>query len=341
MMIRTAIAGLGWWGKTLVESLDRSEVMKVVAGAEPNVTPETEAFVKARGMRLATKFDDLVGDKGIDAVILATPPSGHSAQIIALAGAGKHIFCEKPFSYSKAQAEAAAEAVRKAGVAIGIGFNRRFHPEMIDLKKRIQSGGLGELMHLECTMAVPNALFMPKTAWRAQKEEAPCGALAPLGVHAIDAFIDFAGPFDTVYCQSFRKAVDLPIDDTTSLLFRHKNGVSAYLGMMMATAGTFVISAYGSKGAVRIEGMTHLATMTSEERRTGLFGKCTFHPVKGDAEVWEAARVDVPKQCLEALGRAAAGGAAFPITLDEMVHGAAANEALIRSAATNQVEKVK
>lgn len=339
-MIRTAIAGLGWWGKTLVESLDKSEVMKIVAAAEPNVTPETEAFVKQRGIRLVPKFEDLVGDKGIDAVILATPPSGHSAQIIALAGAGKHIFCEKPFSYSRAQAEAAAEAVRKAGVAIGIGFNRRFHPEMINLKKRIRSGGLGELMHLECTMAVPNALFMPKTAWRAIRDEAPCGALAPLGVHAIDAFIDFAGSFDTVYCQSFRKAVDLPIDDTTSLLFRHKNGVSAYLGMMMATAGTFVISAYGSKGCVRIDGMTHLATMTSEERRTALFGQCKFTPVKGEPEVWEAPRVDVAKECLEALGRAAAGGSAFPITLDEMVHGAVANEALIRSASTNQVEKV-
>ena len=339
-MIRTAIAGLGWWGKTLVESLDKSEVMKVVAAAEPNVTPETEAFCKQRGMKLVPKFDDLVPDKGIDAVILATPPTGHSAQIIALAGAGKHIFCEKPFAYAKKDAEAAAAAVRKAGVAIGIGFNRRFHPEMIKLKKKIQSGELGELEHLECTMAVPNALFMPKTAWRAQKEEAPCGALAPLGVHAIDAFIDFAGPFSTVYCQSFRKAVDLPIDDTTSLLFRHKSGVSAYLGMMMATAGTFVISAYGSKGAVRIEGMTHVATMTSDERRTALFGQCKFTDVEGHSEVWEAARVDVAKECLEALGRAAGGGPKFPISLDDMVHGASANEALIRSASTNQVEKV-
>jgi predicted dehydrogenase len=339
-MIKTAIAGLGWWGRTLVESLDHSDVMKVVAAATPHVKEDTEAFAKQRGIRLTTGFEDLIADKTIDAVILATPPSGHVAQITALAAAGKHIYCEKPLSYSKRDAEAAAEAVRKAGVALGIGFNRRFHPEMIGLKKRIQSGGLGELMHLECTMAVPNALFMPKTAWRARTEEAPCGALAPLGVHAIDAFIDFCGPFDTVYCQSFRKAVDLPTDDTTSLLFRHKNGVSAYLGMMMATAGTFVISAYGSNGVVRIEGMTHLANMSSQERRTALFGKCTFHPVKGDMQTWEAARVDVARESLEAFGRAAAGGPAFPITLDEMVHGVAATEALIRSAGRNQVEKV-
>ena len=62
--------------------------------------------------------------------------------------------------------------------------------------------------------------------------------------------------------------------------------------------------------------------------------------MKGEAEVWEAARIDVPRAALEALGRAAAGGPAYPITLDEMVHGAAANEALIRSAATGNVQKV-
>ena len=340
-MIRTAIAGLGWWGKTLVESLDGSEVMKVVAAAEPNMTADTDAFLKARGIRLAPNFDALVADKAIDAVILATPPLGHPAQVTALAQAGKHIFCEKPFSYSKAQAEKMIATVRKAGVALGIGYNRRFHPEMINLRKRIRSGELGELEHIECTMAVPNALFMPKTAWRATPDEAPCGALAPLGVHAIDAFLDLAGEYDTLYCQSFRRAVDLPIDDTTSVLFRMKSGASAYLGMMMASAGTFTFNAYGSKGAVRLDGMTHVATMTSEERRKALFGQCKFQPVKGEAEVWQAAKIDVGRECLEALGRAAAGGPAFPISHEEIILGTAAIESLIRSAASGQVEKIK
>lgn len=340
-MIRTAIAGLGWWGKTLVESVDGSQVMEIVAATTPHPTPETDAFMNERGIRFVPAFEDLLSDRGIDAVILATPPSGHAAQVTALAGAGKHIFCEKPFTYDRKAAVAAVAAVQKAGVALGIGYNRRFHPEMIRLRDRIRSGGLGVLEHIECTMTVPNALFMPKTAWRAKPEEAPCGALAPLGVHAIDAFIDLAGEFDTLYCQSFRRAVDLPTDDTTSVLFRMKSGASAYLGMMMATAPTFVFQAYGSKGWVRLDGMTHVAGSTSEERRTGLFGHCRFQPVQGEPESWEAARVDVSRECLEALARAAAGGPAFPITPDEIVHGASACEALIRSAATGQAQAVE
>ncbi|MFD2184269.1 Gfo/Idh/MocA family protein [Rhodoplanes azumiensis] len=339
-MLRTAIAGLGWWGRTLVESVDGSDVMTIVAAAQPRVAPEMAEFMAARGLRRVATVDDLARDDGIDAVILATPPSGHAAEVTMLARAGKHVFCEKPFTYDKASAEAAVAAVAKAGVALGIGFNRRFHPEMIGLTERIRSGGLGVLEHIECIMTVPNALFMAKTAWRAKPEEAPCGALAPLGVHAIDAFIQLAGEIDTIYCQSVRRAVDLPTDDTTSALFRLKSGASAYLGMMMATAPSFVVQAYGSKGWVRLDGMTHVAGASSEERRTGLFGECRFQPVKGEAETWTAARVDTARAGLEAFARAAQGGPAFPITPAEIVHGAAASEALIRSAATGQVQTV-
>ncbi|MDC7784630.1 Gfo/Idh/MocA family oxidoreductase [Rhodoplanes sp. TEM] len=340
-MIRTAIAGLGWWGRTLVESVDDSALMTVVAAAQPRVSPEIAAFIAARGLRHVPSVEDLAKDDGIDAVILATPPSGHAAEVTTLARAGKHVFCEKPFTYDKASAAAAVAAVEAAGVALGIGFNRRFHPEMEMLRQRIRSGGLGVLEHIECIMTVPNALFMPKTAWRAKPEEAPCGALAPLGVHAIDAFIQLAGEIDTIYCQSTRRAVDLPTDDTTSALFRMRSGASAYLGMMMATAPAFVIQAYGSNGWVRLDGMTHVAGASSEERRTGLFAECRFQPVKGEAETWTAARVDTARAGLEAFARAAAGGPAFPITPAEIVHGAAATEALIRSAATGQAVRVE
>jgi hypothetical protein len=65
-----------------------------------------------------------------------------------------------------------------------------------------------------------------------------------------------------------------------------------------------------------------------------------FQPVKRAPEIWEGARFDVVRAALEAFGTAAAGGAPFPITLDEMVHGAAVTEAVIRSAESGSVEKI-
>jgi predicted dehydrogenase len=340
-MINAAIVGLGWWGKTLVESLDGgSDAMRFVAGTTRTLSPEVEAFAKQHGLRLAASYEALLADPKIDAVVLSTPPSGHRAQVVAAAAAGKHVFCEKPFTLSKRDAEAAVDAVRKARVALGLGYNRRLHPEMAKLRERIRSGKLGTIMHVESTMTVPNALFLKPSAWRAMPAEAPCGGLAPLGVHAIDGMIDFCGKIDHLYCQSFRRAVELDMDDTTSVLFRMASGASAYLGTMMATAPAFSFQVFGSKGWVRLEGMTHVAGASSEERRTRLFGTCKFQPVKGEAEVWEADKLDISRACLEAFARAATGGPAFPITHEDMIHGAAVTEAIVRSASSGKVEKV-
>jgi predicted dehydrogenase len=339
-MINAAIVGLGWWGKTLIESAAGSDVLRFVAGTTRTVSADVEAFFKQHGLQLAPSYEALLADRKIDAVVLATPPLGHRAQVVAAAQAGKHVFCEKPFTFSKREAEQAVEAVRKAGVALALGYNRRFHPEMAKLRERMRSGGLGTVMHVECTMTVPNALFLKPSAWRANRDEAPCGGLAPLGVHAIDGMIDLCGGIESLYCQSFRRAVELPMDDTTSVLLRMKSGASAYLGTMMATGPAFSFGVFGSKGWVRLDGITHVAGASSEERRTSLFGACKFQPVKGDAETWQAAKVDISRACLEAFARAAAGGPAFPITHDEMIHGAAVTEAVVRSASSGAVERV-
>ena len=119
-------------------------------------------------------------------------------------------------------------------------------------------------------------------------------------------------------------------DDTTSMLFRMKNGASGYLGTITATGPGFSFQVFGSKGSVRLEGMTHVAGASSEERRTRLFSTGKFQPIKGPAEVWDAARLDVTRACLEAFATAASGGTPYLIPTSEMIHGAAVTEAVVQ-----------
>ena len=339
-MIKAAIVGLGWWGKTLVESGENSDAIRFVAGATRTVTPEVEAFTKQKGLRLAKSYEDLLSDPGIDAVVLATPHSMHALQVIAAAAAGKHVYCEKPFTLTKLEAEDAVAAVRKARTTLALGYNRRFHPEMIKLRDMIRAGELGTILHVEATMTFPNALFINPQHWRADKSETPLGGLMPMGVHAVDGMIDLCGPIDHVFSQSFRRAAPIDADDTTSILFRMKEGMSGYLGTMTTTGPGFSFQVFGSKGWLRLEGLTHVAGASSEERRTRLFGTCKFQPVKGEAETWQAATMDVTRAALEAFAKAAAGGPAYPIPLDQVIHGVAATEAIIRSAGSQKVERV-
>ena len=164
-MINAAIVGMGWWGKTLVESVQgSSDVIRFVAGATRTPSPELTAFAEAQKLNLVPSFEALLADPKVDAVVLATPHSLHPQQVIAAAAAGKHVFCEKPFALTKADAEAAVKATQKAGVTLGLGYNRRFHPEMTKLRERIRTGDLGTILHIEATMTFPNALMLKADA---------------------------------------------------------------------------------------------------------------------------------------------------------------------------------
>jgi predicted dehydrogenase len=341
-MINAGIVGLGWWGRTLVEAVSggQSDEINFVAGAARTHTDDLKAFAKQHKFELYDSYEKMLKHPTLDAVVLATPHSLHVEQVVEAAKAGKHVFCEKPFALTAAGAERAVAAVRKANVTLGLGYNRRWHPEMTKLRRQIDSGELGVILHVEATMTFPNALSLKADAWRADKDETPCGGLTPMGVHAVDGMIDLCGPIKEVYCQSFRRVVAVDSDDTTSILFRMKEGMSGYLGTMTATGGGFSFQVYGSKGYVRLEGMTHVAGAPSEERRTRLFGKCIFKPIQGPAVVWDAERLDVTKVTLEAFARAAQGKEEFLIPTEEMVHGAAVTEAIIRSAQTHLPERV-
>ena len=145
-MIRAAIVGLGWWGKTLVESMRRrATTIRVRRGHVADAVAEAQTFADAQGFRLAESYEAVArrsrGRRGRarDAALAA-----HRVRSSRPREAGKHVFCEKPFALTKADAETAVEATRKAGVTLGLGYNRRFHPEMTKLRERIRSGELGD-----------------------------------------------------------------------------------------------------------------------------------------------------------------------------------------------------
>src|SRR4029079_310166 len=101
----------------------------------------------------------------------------------APAKAAKHSYCEKPFTETRREAEDAIAAVRKAGVTLAVGYNRRFHPEMGKLRDMVRSGELGIIQHVEATMTFANVLSINPKHWRADRAETPLGGLMPMGVH--------------------------------------------------------------------------------------------------------------------------------------------------------------
>lgn len=89
-------------------------------------------------------LDDMLARKDIQAIVIATPDKFHAQGIRAAARAGKDILCEKPLATDLADAQAALDAVTKAGVRLQIGFMRRYDPAYRAARKRIEAGEIGE-----------------------------------------------------------------------------------------------------------------------------------------------------------------------------------------------------
>jgi predicted dehydrogenase len=191
-MIDAAIVGLGRWGRVLVTAVHgKSDRRRFTRGVSRN--PEAHRdFAATHRIGLVADLDAVLADRSIDAVALATPHSLHCQQIIAVATAGKAVFCEKPLTLTKADAEVAIEACRKTGVVLGVGTDKRFFPAIAELMRLARDGELGRILHLEAHFS--NEVAGTFAEWRYSLGESPAGGMTGTGIHMLDALIALGGP---------------------------------------------------------------------------------------------------------------------------------------------------
>lgn len=333
-MLNVAIVGIGGWGKVLVNAVQgKSDKLRFVAGSTRR-RALAEGFAAQTGFTLHDSYEAVLADPAVQAVVLATPHLDHEAQMIAAARAGKHVFVEKPFTLDAASARRALGAIKRAGVTVALGHNRRFHPNMAELRARIRDGWLGVIEHIEATMSGPSGLFMPADHWRAEPAQSPVGGMAPQGIHMLDGMIDLNGTVADVICQTTHRAAPSGVADTTGILLRFDNGATGYLSCLISTAASYRMCVYGSKGIAEIT-------------QPGL-DSFTFRavpPAPGAPapapEVMHCPGFDTPAAELEAFADAVAGRASYPITPDQMLHGVAVYEAIIVSSMDRSVVAVQ
>jgi predicted dehydrogenase len=323
-MIRAAIVGLGRWGQNLVNSVRGSSAIRFTT-AHTRTRTTAAGFCATAGLRWVDSLDAILTDKDIDAVVFATPHTQHSEQVIRAAGAGKHVFVEKPFSLSLAAATHAKEAADKAGVVLAVGFNRRFHPSMGLLRDAVTSGRLGTLVTISAEQTALHGISMEADAWRVRPEEAPAGAMTAIGVHLVDGMIDLFGPIRQVYAEVARRAAPLA-DDTTDILLRFENGASGHIFCSTAATPHYRMAVYGTKGFAEVLGhqMTTFRLVPAEDGG---------HFSAGPPEVTETAGFNMLTAELEAFAASITGGQRFPTPLQQILHGLAVLEAVAASAA--------
>ncbi len=169
------------------------------------------------GVRLTARFEDLLEDRRLDAVVLATPVSSHAELAVQALDAGKHCFVEKPLAHTVTEAARAVAAAERSGRVLMVGHLLEYHPGLCKLKELAAAGELGDL---RCIYG--NRLNLGK-------QRADENALWSLGAHDVSVLLYM---LDEDPCELFARGecyLRSEIEDVVFCFLRFPSGIAAHL----------------------------------------------------------------------------------------------------------------
>jgi predicted dehydrogenase len=143
---RVGVAGLGYWGPNLARNFAELAELAWLCDHSPDLLPEAEG--RHPQARTTTRFDDLLADPDLDAIVIATPVVTHYELAKQALAAGKHVFVEKPPAQSSAEAEELSALAEEQGLVLMPGYLLLHHPAVAKLKELVDSGQLGDILYL-------------------------------------------------------------------------------------------------------------------------------------------------------------------------------------------------
>jgi predicted dehydrogenase len=224
--LRIGLVGSGWIMDHHARGVLAHPRAELVAATNWRA-PSLDRLAHAHGIeRRTTHWEDLVGDAGVDAVVIGTPNALHAPQAIAFLRAGQHVLVEKPMALDGAQAAAIVAAAGSSGARLMVAHCWRFHPDVIALRDRIAAGELGEIVKTRGYGVHPG---WGPSGWFTQRGLAGGGALVDMGVHAIDTARFLLGdPEPRRVCAAIgTRYGSYDVDDDGILLISWSNGTNS------------------------------------------------------------------------------------------------------------------
>ena len=330
--VTIALIGMGWWGRKMLDVLQAApDAIRVVRAVEPNLGEVAELCAE-RDVTLTADLEDALGDPEVEAVVLATPHSLHDAQIGAAAAAGKHIFCEKPLSLTKAGAERSVALCRDAGLVLGMGHERRWEPPVSDMLSRADAGEFGRIHQIEANFSHDKFLGLNRDNWRLKADQAPAAGMTATGIHLLDLSVRLLGPAESVLCICEQLSSDLPQGDTVAAYVKFRGGGTSYVSASLANPFMSRFAVYGSKGWIDIRDKAHVEAPEGWIVTSAMAGE----PIK-TVEVPPAEPV---RDNLVAFARAVRGEKDYPIAASQLVDNVALLEAVFASARCGRIEAI-
>jgi myo-inositol 2-dehydrogenase / D-chiro-inositol 1-dehydrogenase len=244
--LKVGIIGAGYIGGVHASILARDERVKIIA-VQDVVAERAEQLARSSGATVALDAEELI--EASDAVYITTPNTKHTVLALAVMGAGKHVFCEKPMATGLDDARAVLESASRTSAVFQIGHNRRFAPVYVMLKQMISEDRAAHSAHVKMNRG---ELINP--VW-VKDPQVTGGFLYETTIHMFDMMRFLFG--EITHLDATGSSHEYPEVDDFSCLLRFASGCHATMCSSADASWLFPFE--------RVEAFCHHATITTRE----------------------------------------------------------------------------
>jgi UDP-N-acetyl-2-amino-2-deoxyglucuronate dehydrogenase len=237
-----AFLGAGMWAPRLAAAAQRARLDVVSCHARSE--EKRQEFAERFSCRPAATVEEAIQHPDVEGVVIATPNDLHAEHVAACAGAGRHVFVEKPIADTLEAAERMRSVCADAGVTLMVGHCFRRLGAARKAKELIDAGALGEPVLAEANMTLPGS-FKPQ-AWRAHRERNPGGPIMQLGIHHVDTLQHWLGPVRRASGRFAHVHADADIDDVGVVTLEFESGALGALTGSYVSPKTNFLRVYGT-----------------------------------------------------------------------------------------------
>lgn len=243
--LRVACIGMGWWSDVLADAMKRTDKIEIVS-CFTRSEDKRNAFAKKYSCKPVATYEAVLADRNIEAIINTTPNDVHLPTTRQAAEAGKHVFLDKPIANNVTEGRAITEICRKAGVVLGMGYQRRRESHFRWIKQQIDAGHFGKVVNAEANISRDRLGKIDLNSWRYQASGMPGGVMLQIGIHYTDVLTYLMGPVKAVRGQFAQLALPGDNPDVASLILEHENGALSTLNASYASASEYyLMNIYG------------------------------------------------------------------------------------------------
>jgi 1,5-anhydro-D-fructose reductase (1,5-anhydro-D-mannitol-forming) len=211
---------------------------------------KAEDYARRHGVsRVHDTAEDLIGDREVDAIYIATPPGSHAALACLAAAARKPCLVEKPMARNHAECVRMVEAFRGTGVPLWVAYYRRALPRFLRVRELLAAGAIGRPTSVHIQITDQLATAADAATWRFDPGQAGAGLFFDLGSHCLDLVDFLAGPITDVGGFALNTGAAYAAEDVTVAAFRAGVDVAGTgIWNFHADAKTDVMTFTGSRG---------------------------------------------------------------------------------------------